>query len=438
MSVALPLGAVPAHAAADPAALEWDLAAFVNKARADNGKPPIPVLAGMVEQARAWSAEMQAAQRLSHHPDLHAEATRVDPEWRGVAENVGTGTEPASLHDAFMQSAGHRDNILGDWNYLGVGVVVDPGGKLWVTHRFLAAAEDKPTIAQVPTARLAGSDGLSVSQVLYPDAATAGAVLVARDDDFADALAGGPLAARRDGPILLTPSATLPAAVRDEAARALRPGGTVIVLGGPAAVSVEVEEAFRAAGMATERIAGADRYETAVAVAGAVAPSPAEVFLASGTSYPDAIVAGAPAGRLGAPILLTTRDELPAATGAYLDRIRPGRVHAVGGTAVVGDRAYTRARATDRSGGADRYETAVRVAERFSASAGQLTFATGQRWQDALVGSPLAAHHGSPVLLTEDNPSAPVFDYVRARADEVDASVAYGDLAEDALLVLFG
>ena len=74
---------------------------------------------------------------LSHDPNLAQVAAQVEPAWRGVAENVGVGYSVKQLHDAFMGSTGHRNNILNpSYNRVGIGVVLS-GGRIWVTVRFL-------------------------------------------------------------------------------------------------------------------------------------------------------------------------------------------------------------------------------------------------------------------------------------------------------------
>lgn len=92
-------------------------------------------------------------------------------------------------------------------------------------------------------------------------------VFVARSDDFADALAGGPLAALRTAPLLLTATNALPEDTADELQR-LDPN-RIIILGGPAAVSeaVEAQLATYAGSGGVSRLAGADRFETAAKIA---------------------------------------------------------------------------------------------------------------------------------------------------------------------------
>ncbi|HET6794750.1 MAG TPA: cell wall-binding repeat-containing protein, partial [Acidimicrobiales bacterium] len=136
-----------------------------------------------------------------------------------------------------------------------------------------AAGGPSPTVSGA-VSRLAGPDrdhtAVVVSQATFK-AGTAGVVVLARSDQFADALAGAALAGARHGPLLLTPSDRLDPAAAAEMRRVLPPGGTVVLLGGTGALSDAVGAGVTSAGLGVQRIAGADRYETAAAVAGAAA-----------------------------------------------------------------------------------------------------------------------------------------------------------------------
>src|SRR5207237_3724007 len=98
-----------------------------------------------------------------------------------------------------------------------------------------------------------------------------------------------------------------------------------IVVGGADAVSQDVIDALKQRGIASTRIAGADRYDTAAQVADAVGGQPSDVVLASGVDghLTDALAAAGPAGTLGWPVLLTGPHQLPPPTGGALDRIQP-------------------------------------------------------------------------------------------------------------------
>lgn len=244
-------------------------------------------------------------------------------------------------------------------------------------------------------ARLSGADriatAVAISAERFGDGEAAAAVL-ARADDFPDALTGTPLAAAVGGPLLLSHTGRLPAAVADELHRVLPPGGQVHLLGGPAALSDAVEHAISEAGFRTLRIAGRDRYETAVEVARDLG-DPELALLAVGTDFPDALAAGAAAAHHSGMVLLTAGDEAHPATAGYLAQ-RDGSRVAVGGAAA---RAHPDA---ERVVGRTREETAVAVADRFFPGAQVAGLARRDDFADALVGAGHSAGLKGPIMLT--------------------------------------
>jgi putative cell wall-binding protein len=106
-----------------------------------------------------------------------------------------------------------------------------------------------------------------------------------------------------------------------------------------------------------------------------------------------------------APLLLVTRDTLPAATAAELARLRPGRIVVLGSSGVVSDgvlaalRGYTGG-SVDRIGGADRYATAAAISQsHFAVGPAVAYVATGTNFPDALAGAAVAGNLGGPLLL---------------------------------------
>lgn len=89
---------------------------------------------------------------------------------------------------------------------------------------------------------------------------------------------------------------------------------------------------------ALTRIAGADRYETAVAVSQQVwtSDTTGAVFLASGENFPDALAVAASTGYSG-PVLLTNPNYLPEVTRGEIMRLEPCSVIVIGGPAAVSD-----------------------------------------------------------------------------------------------------
>ncbi|HET6380774.1 MAG TPA: cell wall-binding repeat-containing protein [candidate division Zixibacteria bacterium] len=269
----------------------------------------------------------------------------------------------------------------------------------------LAWAKIPPTAS---VARLAGSDRFATAAAASRSSFAPGVPVayVATGSTFPDALAAGPMAARAGGPILLVTRSVLPRATADELTR-LRPG-RIVVLGGETAVDAgtlnELQQ-FTSGGVT--RLAGADRYATAVEVSRAAFGDGAPVaFLATGAAFPDALVAGPPAALRGGPILLTKPTELPAVVRAELLRLQPTQVHVLGGTGAVSDavlhavRAALPAASVARLAGADRYGTAAQVVNAFFGPVDRAYLATGADFPDALSAVPVAARAFAPLLLT--------------------------------------
>ena len=158
------------------------------------------------------------------------------------------------------------------------------------------------------------------------------------------------------------------------------------------------------------RLAGATRYDTAVAVSRSGWPSSAGcVVVATGADFPDALCAAPLAKAYGGPVLLTPASALPAAVTAELRRLAPKQVFVIGGGSAVSPSVASQLAAlpsrpsVSRLGASDRYGTASRVAAQLQSKLGPRTTAvvtTGGNFPDALSAAPLAAAKGWPILLT--------------------------------------
>jgi putative cell wall-binding protein len=303
---------------------------------------------------------------------------------------------------------------------------------------------------EVPLQRLSGGDrvgtAVAVSRAAYPSAEVA---VLARADDFADALVAAPLAAQRRAPILLTPRDRLASAT---AAELDRLGVTeVLIMGGDAAVGAAVERALTAGGRTVTRVAGPTRYATARAAAEALvgpdetaepvdgegddeAEPAAErdpiplAYVATGRAFPDALSAGPLAAAAGAPILLVTRDEVPEATAAALADLRPQRLVLLGGTGAISEAVARRLGTTapvSRLAGPNRFATsaaAYDAAVRAGHDRGDLWLADGRSFADALVAGPVVARRGGVLLLVDGSQlerPGPAYDRIRASAGQL-------------------
>ena len=123
----------PVAAYAGSASMESQFIAKMNAARESAGLRPYSVASDLTSIARQHSAQMASKQSLYHNPELTSQVQN----WQAVGENVGEGPTVSDIHNAFMQSPEHRANILDhDFTQVGVGVVVDKNGIIWVTEDF--------------------------------------------------------------------------------------------------------------------------------------------------------------------------------------------------------------------------------------------------------------------------------------------------------------
>jgi putative cell wall-binding protein len=233
---------------------------------------------------------------------------------------------------------------------------------------------------------------IATSQDEFPTPGTAKAVVLTRADNYPDALAGVPLAAKVGGPLLLTSSAALNTTVGAEITRVLPAGGTVYILGGTAAVGAAVAATLTNSHFAVKRLAGTDRFATAVAIADALG-DPTTVFEATGLNFPDALAGGPAAITSSAAILLTNGSTQAPATAAYLAAHSGGTHYALGGPAATADPSATSIVGTDR------YATAARVADTFFNSPSAVGVATGGNFPDALAAGPDLGSKQAPLLL---------------------------------------
>jgi putative cell wall-binding protein len=253
------------------------------------------------------------------------------------ADALAAGPAAAAAHGVVLLT--RRDElpavVAAELARLAPERVVVAGGPTAVTD---AVAEGAATASGVEVERVAGADRYATAAALSAatfDAGKPGTVFLATGGAYPDALAAGAIAAARGWPILLTAPDRLPPATATELRR-LGPE-RVVVVGGPSAVGAAVVDAVGRLGPTVSRVAGADRYATAAAIAARFAAEAPAAVIATGGSFPDAL-AGAPlAATLGAPVLLSLADRVPAPTRDRVRAAKPTALTALGGPTVIRD-----------------------------------------------------------------------------------------------------
>jgi uncharacterized protein YkwD len=133
------LGAVQAQpATAELRDSEKKIASLINKARTQRGRSKLQVSAKLSELARKHSNAMANQNDPVKHSTTNQLLTYMKKSncVARIGENVGAASTALEMHQAFMKSPGHKENILETyWKKVGVGVKKS-GGRLWTTELF--------------------------------------------------------------------------------------------------------------------------------------------------------------------------------------------------------------------------------------------------------------------------------------------------------------
>ena len=294
----------------------------------------------------------------------------------------------------------------------------DEGGWLstWFEHRVTTGTATTWDLDNVQiftcraasTLRLHGVDRYATAAAVSQEfPAPTDTVYVARGDLYPDALSGAALAGKSSSPVLLVQPTGIPPVVADALTR-LQPQH-IVVLGGASAVSDSVLAQLRAWTSDVVRIGGADRFAVSAAVAAGYPAGLADVYVASGRNYPDALSGASLAATNDAPILLTDPTSLPDTIRQVLDRLDPAHITVLGGSGVVSDSVMTALAAyatgptprVTRISGANRYATSADVAAAFPSTVATTFLASGEDFPDALAGAALAGSWDVPLVLTQ-------------------------------------
>ncbi len=282
----------------------------------------------------------------------------------------------------------------------------------------------------VKTARvIAGSDryetAVLVSQAGFPQGAPT--VVIARGDDFADALCSAPLAYAYGGPLLLTRKSGLPETVMSELRR-LSPSQVFLIgIGdGSSPLLTQIKNVVGPQSVTT--LIGKDRYETAALVADQISAKtgpPDRVVIAPGDSFADALAVGPLASLNHWPILYTPQHgELPQITRHELMKL------GVDSALEIGTYAHVDLPNVVRKVGVDRYDTCALIADYAlgqGLSATHVAFARGDSFPDGLSAAPyLASDKGLLLLTNTTGVPAPIEEFLAPRAAGIRTLEAIG------------
>jgi len=402
-----------------------ELAFFVliNDYRRQNGLESLSLSPTLTLASHEHSLDMAAYDYFSHDSlDGRTLADRVlDAGYiyqTPVGENLAAGYPTAiEAFEAWKASPDHNVNMLfGRFKVIGVGRVPDSARYYYWTTDFGGFVD---SIAKRLYGQTSSETAIAVSQKGWPNGSKV--AIIARDDYFADALAGGPLAKYvtykygKQAPILLSDPHKLTEKTREEIQRL----GVekIYVIGGEGAVDNNVANQLDAIpGATVERLWGQTAYGTALAIKGEMvlisaqsgAAPPNTAIITTGENFPDSLVISGPAASKNMPILLVKpfSEEPEPETKLALQGIKS--VIIVGGPGAVHPQLENWLRANKynvltRLWGLSEYDTAIDVASSGNSIFNfnkQTTLVTrGDYFTDALAGGAYASQGPYPMIL---------------------------------------
>lgn len=273
-------------------------------------------------------------------------------------------------------------------SYLLVGLVVL--GSIHATGRVTAAS----------TERLGGNDryetAAAVARKVKDEGRAGSTVLLTTGDNYPDAVMAGGWPG--NAVIVLTRATSLPTASRSLLQQSWVT--KVYAIGGASAISDALLDEIRSFGKTVERISGSNRYSTSVAVSAASVParSVRDLWVASGTSFTDQLIAAAGARRTGGAFMIAAPSTaLDSTQTAEIDRIKSTAgltVHIVDGQSVL--EAVSVSGATKKTYLGDTYS----MSNATQSTATSVVVASGENWPDALGGTRLVTS-ARPLILTQ-------------------------------------
>ncbi|WP_407306797.1 cell wall-binding repeat-containing protein [Desulfosporosinus sp. SB140] len=289
-------------------------------------------------------------------------------------------------------------------------------------------ADTTPTLT-----RLAGVDRYATAAAIVNSGwKQSDYAILAYGENYPDALSAAPLASRYNAPILLTTSDSLPAATKQTLINLQVKH--VIIIGGTGVITSSIELELKSMGIDSNRIAGQDRYETAIQVAKQIIdPSTPMIFVVNGEDYADALSIAPIAAATQSPIILVPKDGMPDCVKNYIIALRmvPLKIYVIGDSDTIKDNVYYQFNSPERIDGRDKYEKNIAVIQKFRNyfKSDNICLATGENFADALTGSVYAAKLNTPIMLVKNDPQDVTKNYYQQCVKKLSSINVFGGTA---------
>lgn len=247
--------------------------------------------------------------------------------------------------------------------------------------------------------RIYGKDRIDTSiQIAKSYIKTSEFAILANQNNFPDSLSATVLSKKYNAPILLTDAKTADKGLIQEIKRLQTK--YFVKIGGEKSISNEVAKQLLPEKSKVRSFKGADRYATNAEIIKEFKDADT-CIIASGENFADSLSIGAYATKNGYPIVLVQKNKINDVTKQALKNTKIKKCYIVGGENSVSKSLEKELpQVIERIAGNDRYETSLKIADKFYKDAKGAYLASGEVFADSLAINPIAAKFNVPLILT--------------------------------------
>ena len=301
------------------------------------------------------------------------------------------------LPTKFTQNKGLAVSYV--FEYEDTKVYVDANTKELLGADKLKSNGNTQSTKQYLVSRINGKDRIDTSiQIAKSYIKSSEFAILANQNNFPDSLSATVLSKKYNAPILLTDAKTADKGLIQEIKRLQTK--YFVKIGGQKSISNEVAKQLLPKGSKVRSFKGADRYATNAEIIKEYKDADT-CIIASGENFADSLSIGAYATKNGYPIVLVQKNKINDVTKQALKDSKIKKCYIVGGENSVSKSLEKELpQVIERIAGNDRYETSLKIADKFYKDAEGAYLASGEVFADSLAINPIAARFDVPLILT--------------------------------------
>ena len=285
------------------------------------------------------------------------------------------------------------------FEYEDTKVYVDANTKELLGADKLKSNANTQSTKQYLVSRIYGKDRIDTSiQIAKSYIKTSEFAILANQNNFPDSLSATVLSKKFNAPILLTDAKKTDKSLIQEIKRLQTK--YFVKIGGEKSISNEVAKQLLPEKSKVRSFKGADRYATNAEIIKEFKDADT-CIIASGENFADSLSIGAYATKNGYPIVLVQKNKINDVTKQALKDSKIKKCYIVGGENSVSKSLEKELpQVIERIAGNDRYETSLKIADKFYKDAEGAYLASGEVFADSLAINPIAAKFDVPLILT--------------------------------------